>query len=374
MRCFVTRPLSALSALTAFSAFSASSAVAQSGVLIGVAKPAGYETLWIVRDAARPLHATIPDLLVPRADGWWRLGTAPICPTGGPEGQGMDVLWRVQADSTPIVSEICHELPRGELPLPIYADDSVTQDSLKREIVRCSWSNIQVKFVSGEHIAVGETSGQTEECEPRGGRWYQSYYVSRFHGDSSLTLEKFAGPRIDSLSRLALTRAASELAKDEVCTNVVESFDAGEVFDMGSAWYPSRISGRWMPVLFTQIGTGECQLHPVVEVGLTRALTGPDSLRPSWNVLAARVKGLQDAFASPRGDLVIVQVPDSLAVYLGTGQQLGRRIGAIPFSEREIVMIQWATGRQVARWDREIVAMMRRGLQGPRVVPPPKDP
>ena len=51
-------------------ALSAASAPGQSGVLIGVAKPDGYETLWIVRDASRPLHATIPDLLVRRADGW----------------------------------------------------------------------------------------------------------------------------------------------------------------------------------------------------------------------------------------------------------------------------------------------------------------
>src|SRR5687768_18566506 len=79
----------------------ASSTLGQSGVLVGVATPAGYETLWIVRDAARPVHATIPDLLVPRADGWWRVGTAPICPTGGPEGQSMHVLWRARADSTP---------------------------------------------------------------------------------------------------------------------------------------------------------------------------------------------------------------------------------------------------------------------------------
>jgi hypothetical protein len=356
------------------SALCAPSALAQSGVLIGVSTPAGYETLWVVRDASRPLHATIPELLVPRADGWWRLGTVSICPTGGPEGQSMDVLWRARADSTPVISEICHELPRGELPLPIYVEDSAAADSARKELVRCSWSRIQINFVSPEYLAVGEQSGQTEECEPRGGRWYQSNYVSRFNGDSSLALTELSSPRADSVGRLALSSAAKELAKDEVCANIVEGFDSGELPEIGAAWYPSRFGGRWMPVLVEQLGMGECQLHPIVDIALNARLTGHDVLRPSWTVLSKQIKGLTDAFSSPSGDMVIVRATDSLFVYLGGREKLGRRVGAVPVSGREIVMIQWATGGNVARWDREIEAMVKRGLPVATVVPPPKDP
>lgn len=346
-------------------------AFAQSGVLVGVASPAGYETLWIVRDPSRPFHATVPNLLVPRTDGWWRLGTARICPTG-PEDQSMQVLWRVRADSAPVIPEICHELPRGELSLPIYAEDSAAIDSLKREIIRCSWSELEIKFASPEYLAIGERSGQTEQCEPRGGRWYQSYYVSRFNGDSSLALTQFAVAKLDSVGRLALARAATELAKDEMCRNIVEAFNANELIDVGSAWYPARSGGRWMPVVMQELGTGECQLLPMVDVGLTGALTGYDSLHPSWAALARRVRGINDAFSSPNDDLVIMRTGDSLFVHLGGGSPLGRRIGAMPFREREVVMIQWATGRNVARWDQEIAAMLRRGLPDAKVVAPPQ--
>jgi hypothetical protein len=364
----------ALSALSALSAFNAPSALAQSGVLIGVAKPVGYETIWIVRDSLRPIRATIPDLLVPRADGWWRVGTVPICSTGGPKSQSMDVLWRARSDSIPVVSEICHEVPRGELPILVNSADSVVADSLKREPVRCSWSKIRVKFVSPEHIAVGETSGQTEECEPRGGAWYQTYYVSRFHGDSLLALGQFAGPRLDSLGRLSLAQAASALVKDEVCTTLVEDLVPPEAFGVGDQWYPSRLQGQWMPVLFNQIATGDCQLLPLVDVRLASALTGHDSLRPAWSVLAERVKGLQDALASPAGDLVIVRATDSLFVHVAAREQLGRRLAVVPFREHQIVMIQWATGSHVARWNQDIMAMVRRGVDSPKVVAPPKDP
>jgi hypothetical protein len=91
-------------------------------------------------------------------------------------------------------------------------------------------------------------------------------------------------------------------------------------------------------------------------------------------VLAKQQKGLVDAFTSPRGDLVIARTGDSLFVHLASGAKVGRRIGALPFTGRQIVMIQWATGRSVARWNQEIAAMMRRGLPGPKLVPPPKDP
>jgi hypothetical protein len=360
-------------ALVAF-AFSAATAFGQSGVLIGVAKPGGYETLWVVRDASRPVRATLSALLVPRADGWWRVGTVSICPTGGPNDQSMNVLWRVRADSAPVIAEICHELPRGELPLPIYAEDSAARDAEMKEVVRCSWSEIDIKFVSSEYVAVGERSGQTEECEPRGGRWYQSYYVSRFNGDSSLALSRFVSTRFDSIARRALADEAKELAKDEVCANIVEGFNPDELLELGGQWYPSRVEGRWRPILIEELGTGDCQLLPVLHVRLASMLTGHDSLRPSWATLAKQVKKLDDAFTSPRGDLVVVRSGDSLLVHLGAGDQLGKRVAAIPFTEREIVMVQWATGRNVARWNEEIAAMVRRGLAEPRVVSPPKEP
>jgi hypothetical protein len=320
------------------------------------------------------MRATIPELLVPRADGWWRVGTVAICPTGGPPDEDVEVLWRVRVDSTPIVTEVCHEAPRGDLPLPIHADDSAAADSAKREIVRCSWSDIQLKFVSPEHMAVGETTGQTEECEPRGGRWYQSYYTSRFHGDSSVALGALAGPWSDSLGRSALTLSAREVSREELCGNVLAHFQPGDLIDVGDAWYPSRDRGRWVPVLFEQVGTADCQLHAPLDANLPDAFTSHDALRPPWTVVARRVPGLRDAFASPNGDLVIAQARDSLFVYLADRRELGRRIAAIPFGEREIVMIQWATGRHVARWNKEIAAMLRRGLHGPKVVRPPKDP
>ena len=155
------------------------------------------------------------------------MGTVPICSTEGPEGQAMDVLWRARADSTPVISEICHEIPRGELPLPIYAEDSVARDALAKEFVRCSWGRIEIKFVSPEYLAVGESSGQTEECEPRGGRWYQSYYVSRFNGDSAFALSRFAETRAPASPPTPLAVASSPTPRPSLLRENTSSANTG---------------------------------------------------------------------------------------------------------------------------------------------------
>jgi hypothetical protein len=286
----------------------------------------------------------------------------------------MEVLWRARADSAVTIPEICHELRRGDLPIPVYAEDSTEIDSIKQQIVRCSWSDVEIKFVSPEYMAIGEVSGQSEECEPRGGRWFQSYYVSHFNGDSSFALSQFAVAKVDSVARLALERAAKDLWRGGMCATVSEGINPDQLLEIGNAWYPWRISGRWMPIVWEPLEGPECTLHPGVDLVLTTTFTGDDSLRVPWSALARRIRGIEDAFTSPGGDLIVVRTADSLFVHLGDRQQLGRRIGSIPFAKHEIVMIQWATGRNVERWGHEIAAMTRRGFPGPKVVPAPKDP
>ena len=159
-----------------------------------------------------------------------------------------------------------------------------------------------------------------------------------------------------------------------MCATVSDGITPDQMVEIGTAWYPWRIGGRWMPVVWEPLEGPECTLHPGVDVALTPAFTGPDSLRVSWSALAKRITGIEDAFTSPGGDLIVVRTADSLFVHLGERQQLGRRIAAIPFGKRELVMIQWATGRNVARWNQEVAGMMRRGLPAPKVVPAPRDP
>src|SRR5215831_16395345 len=67
-------------------------AVAQSGVLIGLyssqfndandefAKPAAeFKEIWVAWDGKQIEFTDVPALMVPRADGWWRIGASKSC-------------------------------------------------------------------------------------------------------------------------------------------------------------------------------------------------------------------------------------------------------------------------------------------------------
>jgi hypothetical protein len=57
----------------------------QSGVLIGYAEQTGegsydYRTMWIIFSANEAhMVATVPDVIAPRATGFWRFGRTIIC-------------------------------------------------------------------------------------------------------------------------------------------------------------------------------------------------------------------------------------------------------------------------------------------------------
>jgi hypothetical protein len=92
---------------------------------------------------------------------------------------------------------------------------------------------------------------------------------------------------------------------------------------------------------------------------------------PSWAEIRRAHPAATDAFSSPSRDLVFVRVGDSLQIHAVSNGKVGPRTGAVNVGVRDVLMIQWATGSHVARWDAEIAAMLSRGLRAPHVIPAP---
>lgn len=345
-----------------------------SGILLGVrlrgiaeeGSASRYQTLWIVRSDDRPLRATLPDLVVPRSSGFWRAGVAGTCSdSSGPEGWRIDRIWKVRATVRPAVEGGCPITEASVLNWRGVVRDSA--DRADTTGVVCAIKTTEILFVTGEHIGARTTSSQTEECEPRGSRYEVTPTITKWGRDSALSLGQIVGAGADSAFARA-ARAATLSASDE-CEFLVTEGRQESTAESIDDWFVARDRGRWRAFAYDHVYGSECDFESGIDLPLPSSFTGHDSLRPSWRAISLAVPAATDAFASPSGDLVVVVSPDSLSAFESDGVRLGRRLLAIPLSHERVVMAQWAVGRHVVRWDREI-SVLRPSLRSARVSSP----
>jgi hypothetical protein len=344
-----------------------SPAIAQSGVLIGLSSGrtssapeapfAGYETLWVSRNANGFYTRTIPDLLIPRRSGWWRVGVAVGCAgQSGEESSITEILWMRSASDTLhlLAPEHCADSTE---PRPDSAAEAAYPSYGARD---CVTHLYEITFVGPSHVAFRNRSGQTEICEPRGGRWTSNAYVRHLGSDSSASMTELLGPAGPQLVMSAFR--SSEESKH--CESPYAE-------DLQAELFITRRAGRWRPVAFLRGWMMSCEVEQEVRATLLRSVTGPDVVSPSWAEIRRAHPAATDAFSSPSRDLVFVRVGDSLQIHAVSNGKVGPRTGAVNVGVRDVLMIQWATGSHVARWDAEIAAMLSRGLRAPHVIPAP---
>ncbi|HEU5042029.1 MAG TPA: hypothetical protein VFT84_14465, partial [Gemmatimonadales bacterium] len=147
----------------------------ESGVLLGYAHAGEYRTMWLTMSAsAAEAVADVPDLIVPRATGFWRLGITTLCDAEGTR----QAVWRTPLDRPPAVPGIpCPEVEPLDQTDPDALDRAAAESG---EDAGCDSYTAAIHAVSPGWISEGFTFSQTEECEPRGGRWRDSSAVRRF--------------------------------------------------------------------------------------------------------------------------------------------------------------------------------------------------
>ncbi len=83
------------------------------------------------------------------------------------------------------------------------------------------------------------------------------------------------------------------------------------------------------------------------------AVVGHDALWPAWETLARSAPGLIDAYAAPGRDLLVLLTRTELLVHRPRGDEPGEPVARKPLLDGEApVMVQWATGSTVRRWER----------------------
>lgn len=327
----------------------------------------GYRTIWIYPNGTAAEIVSVPGLIVPRQSGFWRIGADRIAGRGderiAPESLNIEYDWFEERLWLEPVN-VQHIVKRGPGEVVIREE----------YVDACSENYQEITFVSPERLAYMDNTAIECGVHPDGNSEWKV-----------IALPDLEGPRISVLDALGetarepflqgLTKAALEQGNGQ------EGLCQGpEEVDFGD-WAIVRGQGRWIVRGYVWVGR-LCGYFGKFDLPLPApGKFAKDAELPlPWQTLAAQIPRLQDALVSPQGDFLIALTDKEVLVYSLQGGRLGARLAAQtrialdieplaqvgpPDDSGKIIMAQWATGRHVQRWTRQIQALKaaeRRGM------------
>jgi hypothetical protein len=330
---------------------------AAAGVLVGFqrlgedvlgAPPSTLRTLWIRIDDAAPSRAArtvdVSDLLVPRQSGFWRVGRLATCSEAPLEP---DEPGRIAVG----ISQYLWAVPLGRRPSirfgpPLSASIMPGPERVgpcRSKTVYCDVARtVDIFWVAPDYVSID--FGTRGSCGAHGG-WTPAYGVRRLDDvRASLSIGAVLGPEAENALRRAFERARAEYEKD------MKACD-GAKFDPAT-WWITREGGRWKTTGWS-VNERMCNygFDFSADIDVSR-MTGRADDRTRWQTLHAQLSDINDVHVSPGGRWAIARTEQQLLVLDGDG---ARPALMLPLTRRdEIVMVEWATGRNVARWDAEV--------------------
>jgi hypothetical protein len=177
-----------------------------------------YKTMWIVfsLDEVR-VAATVPDVIVPRSSGFWRVGRTIICEydPSNEQDKSRDALWQTAIENVPVINQgpPCKSHQPGDVDDSAYYRDA--SQSAEHHIALCSREDAKLLFVSPAYLA--ENFDDYDTCDPRGGRDTNRHDVRTLDGGAPISLTEFFGERAAKQYGLAAKKGFTENTKDYNC-------------------------------------------------------------------------------------------------------------------------------------------------------------
>jgi hypothetical protein len=398
----------ALGAMVLVAGMPGSAALGQSGLLLGMAdgcenadQPCAVRnhTLWIRPHDGRIEAMKIPDLIVPRQDGFWRVGVRMYCRKEGFDGEGgsqqaqdtadrseygfQDTWFAGPASEPPALEGLAKGEERDLLDCP----KQVTVDH------SCGADHFAVVFVNGEYISIDEQADSECGAHPDG---EEAGFVGRLDGGigakiaysdmegagASDTMEEAAAhvqvenevgyPQEENTleeMREKYPKWPSMTDRERVAAlqDTESDFCPGE--SSGEDWYFERDGGKWIAHGVVD-RPHVCGGYLTYDLPFEAPFAGPFAGPISMEAIRKQAPDAYDAIWSPNKEMVVVLVGElkrdkvtgeriptktSLEVFFPHGEQLGKPAATLPTEESTgPVMAEWATGSNVARWTAEL--------------------
>jgi len=210
---------------------------------------------------------------------------------------------------------------------------------------------VDLTFASPTLFAAREQTGSSDKCEPRGWEWQDLDWAESYERGDRLAFGTL-GLGAAAAYRDAITHALNVGSEDRPAPPQNDACRAEPADDSG--WVVVRANAAWVAHAFQQQGNALCQLEAPVAWPLPASVVGYTEPPLDWQAVTAAVPGAQEAFASPRRDLVLITLATAFRVYALTGGKPGTVLLELPrpktATQDQIVMVQWALGRSVAAW------------------------
>jgi hypothetical protein len=348
-----------------------------------------YETLWIVRDTSGArIVATLPDIVVPRKSGFWRIGIEHTCQftpaaKDDPNNHGnistADIPYAVPVGQAPIL-ELDHPVCDSQTAKRLF-DDSYDPEFVAEPDSEnppnpnapseCGWANRWFESVLPDLVSVSYFQGVSEICEPQGGNDYKEIWVQ-----SPDNAFPFVGPAQQQIPFDVVFGAAGHRAwihavsggQPEGDSCIADNPDE----DMQqTGWSLKHVQGEWRTHAFAQVGR-VCAASGEPKVVVPRTLTHANPLPIPWAALEKQLPGISDAYVAP-GSSVLLAIQSkkgdpvseegqtvAVALFDFSGNKLGAKLLDLPATK--IVMTEWATGRFVQSWTESLSTLQSQGL------------
>jgi hypothetical protein len=342
-----------------------------------------YRTLLIVGNASGVrVVATLPDVIVPRKSGFWRVGIERTCQSMPPV-TGDPLLNRGAIE----IQDIAYAAPVEKAPIVELEPPACDLDTTKRVLdgspnpssyEQCGGLDLWFRSVLPDLISV--SANEVDLCA-RGGHSYQEIWVQRpddpmppffetWHADSipsdaKIRFDQLFGPAAHD----AWVRAVSPVRDnaEETCNDD----DPNVMQETG--WNLEHVEGVWRTTAYVNVdGFCEGLGHP--EIVVPRSLTHTVRLPVPWSALERELPGISDAYFSPDVSVVLAvqSAPGpgsneshvtSVGLFDFSGGKVGRKLVDLPAGD--VIMAEWATGRFVKGWIDSLATLQANGLPAP---------
>lgn len=319
----------------------------QVGVLLAYAeRPSvmggGYRTMWVVFSPTEAhVIATVPDVIVPRSTGFWRIGSAIVCDYGSTDrwGSFQEILWQTPLEKVPVIEQ-------GSPCKNNRPDANGNPD-----INVCGRETATLLFVAPTHLAA-QFESAWDGCDGRGDQYTTRNVVRTLDNGPPISLDEFFGVRATKAYSVAAKEGFVENSKEFNCPE-----PNPEQYDLKS-WAIAHERGGWSAAASLNELSGGCAFRYRTDLALPKTVTGEESKAALWPIIAATVPYLSDFYLSPLGDYAIVIVNPKNAdyhiyAYSVKAGALAKQLAEITWDKYNyypFVMAQWSSGRYVAHW------------------------